>query len=227
MKMKKVQAVTSQGIVLAVYASAREAEKITKFRCIGAACRGDQVTSGAFIWNYAPSDAELNKLTLEELQAAKIRAVERGEHVSLPIESTSQKRIIQVVTSQGHVLATYKSQGQAARMTGIKDSHISSVCKGKSLQTSGYFFRYGDPGAQINELTSEELQEAREGAIARGEHVLVQKKKRKRAQSASDAEDDEVCEEEDDESDEAAVRGFAFSGSGSDKGAEKVLLEGR
>ena len=67
---------------------------------------------------------------------AKGYAAERGEPEEEDEEDSindnaSRMKKVQVVTSKGHVLATYESQKEAARRTGIDSSYISAVCLGR------------------------------------------------------------------------------------------------
>jgi len=171
-KPKKVKAVTSQGHVLAVYQSAHEAARRTSISqsTISQICSGKRQHSNGFIFRLADPHAELNQLSLEELLAAKQVTVERGEHIPIEVKSTKPKKV-EVITSQGHVLAAYESASEAARRTGISDSHIGKVSSGKRPHTKGFIFRFAEPDAPLNQLSLEELYEAKRGAIQRGEDV--------------------------------------------------------
>ena len=43
---------------------------------------------------------------------------------------------------EGKYIATYKSTGEAGRILGLSQGHISDVCRGKRKQTGGYIFKY-------------------------------------------------------------------------------------
>jgi hypothetical protein len=47
-------------------------------------------------------------------------------------------------TLQGELIKTYESLSQAMRETGIRDTRISSVCKGKRNHTHGFVWKYTD-----------------------------------------------------------------------------------
>jgi len=172
---KKVQVVTSRGRVLAVYESQIEAARridINSSGRISAVCNGRRASIDGFIFRHAPPEATLNQLSLQELQQARSDAIERGEDDEEEEEeksmSKSQKKV-QVVTSKGHVLAVYESQVEAARRIGIKrKGSISAVCNDRQASINGFIFRHASPHAKLNQLSLQELQQARRAAIQRG-----------------------------------------------------------
>ena len=105
-------------------------------------------------------------------------------HLLIPIYTqhthTAPKKV-HVITSQGHVLATYDSAHSAQRKMGANDSHIGKACVGKLPRVNGFLWRYAEPNALLNERTLEELQEATRGAIEKGEHLEAVVVKRKQA----------------------------------------------
>jgi len=123
---------------------------------------------------------------------------------------------IHVVTSRGHVLATYASLQDAVDKTGIDHYCISKVCQGRQRTTRGLIFRFAsgsgssdafdthththtadntsassitaaattvtsttqaeDVALNLNPLPLNELLEALQAAIDRGEHSLIEAK---------------------------------------------------
>ena len=63
----------------------------------------------------------------------------------------SKKKKVQVITSRGHVLATYESAREAARRTNIHHSQINHVCAKKESHAKGFVFRSADPQAELNQ----------------------------------------------------------------------------
>jgi len=83
---------------------------------------------------------------------------------------------IKVITSQGHVLGVYESRSELQRRTGMKVASISDVCSGKQERYNDFIFRVTDPEAELNQLTLEELQAAKQQAVERGEHEPEEEK---------------------------------------------------
>jgi len=171
-RKKVVEVVTSQGSSLAAYVSAREAARILEigYGHIGDVCRGVTAHSHGYLFRYASIETELNPLTKEELIAAKKAAVERGEHEEPKIQLGRKGMRVSVVTSQGHVLATYESQVDVFNRTGIDKNSIGQVMSKRALHAKGFIFEAAEPDAELNQLSLDELKEALEGAIERDEH---------------------------------------------------------
>lgn len=72
------------------------------------------------------------------------------ENCSFPVaiknkQDSSIKRVGKPVIQydfDGNVIARFRGQNEAGRMTGISGANISQVCKGKRKQAGGYIWRY-------------------------------------------------------------------------------------
>jgi len=203
-KKKKVQVITSRGHVLATYESAREAARRTNIHHsqINHVCAKKESHAKGFVFRHADPQAELNQLSLQELQEAKQSALDLGVDTSVEAgKGGSRQKKVQVVTSQGNVLATYKSAAEAARRTGISRGDISNICLGNRTNAKGFVFRYADPGAELNQLSLAALQESKQSANDLGEEVQHSKASKKRGRSsrldASGSEEEAEEKEED------------------------------
>jgi len=182
---KKVQVVTSYGRTLAVYESAEYAREVMRrtgidhSNDITRVCDGHRKHANGYIFRYAKANTVLKQLSLEELDEAIRVAIENDEHVAIKVAEVGNKRRhnakkVEAVTSTGQVLAVYEMAAECSRRIGIAHGRITNVCLGKTAHVNGYLFRYAEPKAKLNQLSAEELLEARQKAIERGDHVAIQ-----------------------------------------------------
>ena len=68
---------------------------------------------------------------------------------------------VEIYTSNGVILACYASAQQAARVTGMGQGAISSMCRGEGPEhVCGFQFRLADPRTPLNELPKLALENA-------------------------------------------------------------------
>lgn len=103
------------------YKSAHEAarENNIQFTNICKVCRGERKTAGGFGWSYEKKDAILPIKTKHLGDGTVIQYTKNGEYV-----------------------AEYPSAKEAWRQTGISDTTIGLVCKGKGKTAGGFIWRY-------------------------------------------------------------------------------------
>jgi len=82
-----------------------------------------------------------------------------------------RRKKVSVVTSTGVVLATYESAREAQRRLQIGQSDICQVCLGNQKEAKRFLFIHADAGSELNQLSLEELNEAKRQAVERGDHV--------------------------------------------------------
>ena len=120
---KKVYQYDLSGKLIGEYKSAHEAARQLglQFTNICKVCRGERKTTGGFGWSY-------EKKTVEE-----------------PIKTITKHntKVIQYDKS-GNYIAEYKSAKEAWRKTGISDTTIGLVCKGKGKTAGGFVWKYKD-----------------------------------------------------------------------------------
>lgn len=109
------------GKLLNEYKSAHEAARSLgiQFTNICKVCRGERKTAGGFGWSY-------EKKTIEE-----------------PIQTTvKHNTAVLQYDKSGNFIAEYKSARNAWKQTGISDTTIGLVCKGKGKTAGGFIWRY-------------------------------------------------------------------------------------
>lgn len=109
------------GKFIGEYKSAHEAARILniQFTNICKVCRGERKTAGGFGWSY-------EKKTVEE-----------------PIQTTiKHNTTVLQYDKSGNFIAEYKSAREAWKQTGISDTTIGLVCKGKGKTAGGYIWKY-------------------------------------------------------------------------------------
>ena len=109
------------GRLIGEYKSAHEAARILniQFTNICKVCRGERKTAGGFGWSY-------EKKTVEE-----------------PIKTTiKHNTAVLQYDKSGNFIAEYKSAREAWKQTGISDTTIGLVCKGKGKTAGGFIWRY-------------------------------------------------------------------------------------
>ena len=118
---KTVYQYSLTGEFLNEYKSAHEAarENNIQFTNICKVCRGERKTAGGFGWSY---EKEVNK---EPIKTKRI-----------------SNNIVQQYTKDGKLIAEYNTAKEAWRQTGISDTTIGLVCKGKGKTAGGFVWRY-------------------------------------------------------------------------------------
>lgn len=109
------------GKLIGEYKSAHEAERILKihFTNICKVCRGERRTAGGFGWSYEKKEVEQ------------------------PIKTTiKHNTAVLQYDKSGNFIAEYQSAKEARRQTGINDTTIGLVCKGKGKTAGGYIWKY-------------------------------------------------------------------------------------
>ena len=118
---KKVYQYALTGELLNEYKSAHEAarENNIQFTNICKVCRGERKTAGGFGWSYE------KKINEEPIQTKRIGC-----------------NIVQQYSKEGELIAEYDTSKEAWRQTGISDTTIGLVCKGKGKTAGGFVWRY-------------------------------------------------------------------------------------
>lgn len=118
---KKVYQYSLEGNLIGEYKSAHEASRILniQFTNICKVCRGERKSAGGFAWSY-------NK----ENKIEKIKTKRTGDGTVLQY------------TKDGQLIAEYPTAKAACRETGISDTTIGLVCKGKGKTAGGFVWRY-------------------------------------------------------------------------------------
>lgn len=103
------------------YKSAHEAarENNIQFTNICKVCRGERKTAGGFGWSYTKTE-----------NIGPIKTKRLGDGTVLQF------------TKEGEFVAEYSSAKEARRQTGINDSTIGLVCKGKGKTAGGFVWKY-------------------------------------------------------------------------------------
>lgn len=118
---KKVYQYSLDGALIGEYKSAHEAARDLniQFTNICKVCRGERKTAGGFGWSY-------EKKLVEE-----------------PIKTTVKHNTVVIqYDKSGNIIAEYQSAKEAFRQTGINDTTIGLVCKGKGKTAGGFIWRY-------------------------------------------------------------------------------------
>lgn len=103
------------------YKSAHDAarENNIQFTNICKVCRGERKTAGGFGWSYTK---------VENIEPIKTKRL--GDSTVLQF------------TKEGEFVAEYSSAKEARRQTGINDTTIGLVCKGKGKTAGGFVWKY-------------------------------------------------------------------------------------
>lgn len=103
------------------YKSAHEAarENNIQFTNICKVCRGERKTAGGFGWSYTKTE-----------NIGPIKTKRLGDGAVLQF------------TKEGEFVAEYSSAKEARRQTGINDTTIGLVCKGKGKTAGGFVWKY-------------------------------------------------------------------------------------
>lgn len=103
------------------YKSAHEAarENNIQFTNICKVCRGERKTAGGFGWSYTKTE-----------NIGPIKTKRLGDGTVLQF------------TKEGEFVAEYSSAKEARRQTGISDTTIGLVCKGKGKTAGGFVWKY-------------------------------------------------------------------------------------
>ena len=103
------------------YKSAHEAARALniQFTNICKVCRGERKTAGGFGWSYEKHDS---------VQPIKTKRLSDGTVLQF--------------TKDGTFIAEYPTAKEARRQTGISDTTIGLVCKGKNKTAGGFIWRY-------------------------------------------------------------------------------------
>lgn len=109
------------GELINKYKSAHEAARANniQFTNICKVCRGERKTAGGYNWSYERKDIEKPIKTIIKHNTAVIQYDKAGNQI-----------------------AEYKSAKEAYRQTGINDTTIGLVCKGKGKTAGGYIWKY-------------------------------------------------------------------------------------
>lgn len=130
-RSKAVDQYSKNGELIRSWNHLCDASKELKIECISDVCNGKRITAGGFVWRY--KGEPFNKYRTEYLQPSKE-------------DITSRINIMRIVTSKpvcqfdlnGNFIKEYQSTREASRITGIANSSISAVCRGKR-STAGNF----------------------------------------------------------------------------------------
>ena len=103
------------------YKSAHDAarENNIQFTNICKVCRGERKTAGGFGWSYTKAES------IEPIKTKRL-----GDSAVLQF------------TKEGEFVAEYSSAKEARRQTGINDTTIGLVCKGKGKTAGGFVWKY-------------------------------------------------------------------------------------
>lgn len=103
------------------YKSAHDAarENNIQFTNICKVCRGERKTAGGFGWSYTKAE------NIEPIKTKRL-----GDSTVLQF------------TKEGEFVAEYSSAKEARRQTGINDTTIGLVCKGKGKTAGGFVWKY-------------------------------------------------------------------------------------
>ncbi len=103
------------------YKSAHDAarENNIQFTNICKVCRGERKTAGGFGWSYIKTES------IEPIKTKRL-----GDSTVLQF------------TKEGEFIAEYPSAKEARRQTGINDTTIGLVCKGKGKTAGGFVWKY-------------------------------------------------------------------------------------
>ena len=109
------------GHLVGEYKSAHEAARSLniQFTNICKVCRGERKTAGGFSWSYEKHDS---------VQPIKTKRLSDGTVLQF--------------TKDGAFVAEYPTAKEARRQTGINDTTIGLVCKGKNKTAGGFIWRY-------------------------------------------------------------------------------------
>lgn len=118
---KKVYQYTISGDFVAEYKSAHEAARALniQFTNICKVCRGERKTAGGFGWSYTKAES------IEPIKTKRL-----GDGTVLQF------------TKEGEFIAEYSSAKEAWRQTGINDTTIGLVCKGRGKTAGGFVWKY-------------------------------------------------------------------------------------
>ena len=118
---KKVYQYSLDGALIGEYKSAHEAARALniQFTNICKVCRGERKTAGGFGWSY-------EKKEIEE-----------------PIQTiTKHNTAVLQYDKSGNFITEYKSAREAQKQTGISNTTIGLVCKGKGKTAGGFVWKY-------------------------------------------------------------------------------------
>lgn len=109
------------GQLIKEYKSAHDAarENNIQFTNICKVCRGERKTAGGFGWSYVKTE-----------KIIPIKTKRLGDGTVLQF------------TKEGEFVAEYSSAKEARRQTGINDTTIGLVCKGKGKTAGGFVWKY-------------------------------------------------------------------------------------
>jgi group I intron endonuclease len=109
------------GQLIKEYKSAHDAarENNIQFTNICKVCRGERKTAGGFGWSYVKAES------IEPIKTKRL-----GDGTVLQF------------TKEGEFVAEYSSAKEARRKTGINDTTIGLVCKGKGKTAGGFVWKY-------------------------------------------------------------------------------------
>lgn len=109
------------GHLIREYKSAHDAarENNIQFTNICKVCRGERKTAGGFGWSY---------IKTESIEPIKTKRLGDGTVLQF--------------TKEGEFVAEYSSAKEARRQTGINDTTIGLVCKGKGKTAGGFVWKY-------------------------------------------------------------------------------------
>lgn len=63
----------------------------------------------------------------------------------------AKRKAVEVYDINANLLGVFKSLTDAEKFTGVNNSNISAVCKGKYTQFKGYIFKYADDNKEIKQ----------------------------------------------------------------------------
>ena len=118
---KTVYQYSLQGELIKEYKSAHQAarELNIQFTNICKVCRGERKTAGGFGWSYEKK---------EKITPIKTKRLSDGTVLQF--------------TKEGELIAEYPSAKEAKRKTGISDTTIGLVCKGRGKTAGGFVWKY-------------------------------------------------------------------------------------
>lgn len=134
----KVYQYDFDGRLLNCFNSQGLAEKETNIRrdLIGKACSGKQITAGGYIWSHTELTKEQIVSLVNEKSQIKLETIKQAQKkISMSVQQ------IDPITLE--IIATYPSQREASRVTGIDQKGISKAISGKYKQSGGFIWRKG------------------------------------------------------------------------------------
>lgn len=128
---KLVEQYDLSGELIAVYSCAEEAGKLSgvNVKNIQLVCQKqpEYKSAGGFLWKYTDDDSSIEDLIIRKNT----------------FENPQQKTVYQY-SSDGVLLNSYRSTGEASKLTGVSQQNISSVCRGKRAKAGGYIWSYNE-----------------------------------------------------------------------------------